>query len=69
MKKTAWYSGDVKPVRAGRYERKYDFSAQEDSFDFFDGRDWFLIFNDGSVSSGRAQTQDRPWRGLTKEAK
>jgi hypothetical protein len=62
MKKTDWYSGDVKPVRKGLYERKY--SVAQAMLDYWDGQRWRYGQRDMA-----ALNQHRAWRGLTAPSK
>ena len=64
-KVTPWFGGDVKPVRAGVYERKIPDSGT--AYWNFDGRHWnyggdSTPTNVGSI--GLAFNQNMPWRGL-----
>lgn len=60
--KTPWYPGSIKPVRVGSYERLYSMPGFRD---WWTGTHWVMWDAEGP----KAMTQDRPWRGLTKEQK
>lgn len=68
MKKTPWFDGSVKPCadRIGFYESLYDAGTltQQVWKDWWDGVLWRYGPNDWPCFG-----QNRPWRGLTKEAK
>lgn len=63
MKRTGWYGGYQKPVRAGEYERDY-WLSDDVLKDVWDNGVWVE-----SVTGWVCRHQHLPWRGLTKEAK
>lgn len=70
MRRTKWYSSEVKPVRYGVYERKlpdgrivctwWDNGWGCDAIYFLDAKWW---------RSGKSYYQSLPWRGLAQEQK
>ena len=75
MKLTRWYPGDVKPVRAGVYERSYGDNANPGinvGYAFFDGVDWFLrsrTKEDAITDKQKSRHKQLPWRGLAQDPK
>ena len=63
-KKTAWFPGDVRPVRIGVYETE----DSEPCFQFWSGNEWGHCA--GNVAAAvrlrkhRSAFQNNPWRGL-----
>jgi len=67
MKRTPWFSGDVKPARRGVYER--DFAGW---YSKWDGNSWYV--GDGRKNVAALERHQMPggcfqWRGLTERAK
>jgi hypothetical protein len=70
-KLTPWFSGDVKPVRAGPYEREYPMKGNLPDYSLWNGDAW-CYGRTGSVSNAAAETQispmqNLPWRGLASD--
>lgn len=70
---TPWFSGEVAPVHAGVYERRYHVGSS-DKFAKFDGRQWFCgcetvreAAAESVVSVFAVGDRDFDWRGLLKE--
>ena len=59
MKRTAWYSGDQKPVHIGCYERNYDGVIAKCY--------WDNVFFQHQFMACASPRQNLPWRGLVKE--
>ena len=73
MKKTAWFPGDVKPVRVGVYQQK-DWTGRRIGYQRWDGFDWFAWYTDAdrailSLTKTDAGYQNDPWRGLASDPK
>lgn len=75
-KLTPWYPAEVKPVRAGIYERNMgEYCAGR--YSYFDPNtglwygwaEWVLFAIDNYHKGYVSSLQDRPWRGLTEKAK
>lgn len=76
MKRTDWFDGEVKPVRAGVYERKYTVN-NEVYFAYWSGTKWYNArdtvkravdsYNWGLASY--TKLDHTKWRGLTSEQK
>lgn len=67
---TPWFSGEVKPKRAGVYERKiYNSTA----YWHFNGKSWTYggsSYPAGAVGGkGQSMDQHLPWRGLAADPK
>jgi hypothetical protein len=69
MKRTKWFSVDIKPVRRGWYEVNYDHAMR-----YWNGHEWQFQLMNGQLR--RAQTMmgigvllGAKWRGLTKPSK
>ena len=69
MKLTKWYSGDVKPVRKGFYERKCIASGWPGKYSFWDGEKWLSGTNHLSIPYKKIASchQQLPWRGVAKD--
>lgn len=68
MKRTPWFSGDVKPARPGVYEREYLFAGVK--FCLWSGREWKRPAETAAVAGTnrrRSFQQELYWRGLTKK--
>lgn len=65
-KLTPWFPGDVKPVRAGYYERDWDGDGNRFGLlsDYWDGRAWRNVYRHQVMAQARHSTQNLPWRGL-----
>lgn len=72
---TPWFPTDVKPVRVGVYETRFQLQVADWSFgySYWDGTRWANAA--GSVDSAHAirdwfdgAIQEKQWRGLTQEA-
>lgn len=69
MQLTPWFPGDLKPVRVGVYERKYD--TTQTAYCHFDGQNWrfgttSLHFASDAASKRLSNAQNLPWRGVMK---
>lgn len=75
MLRTPWFSGDLKPVRPGVYERMFStWTGRHDlvQFSYFDGNHWYLAGETVSdalnrMSLGATMSQSLPWRGVVRE--
>lgn len=75
MKLTNWIPGDVKPVRVGVYQRKYDQNSIASStwYCYWNGEFWGV--HGGTPKKAElnrgldSPTQNLPWRGLAEEPK
>lgn len=68
-KLTPWFPGTVKPVHEGVYQRDYG-DPIGTGFSRFDGRKWFLGFNDpeeAAASTIITTHPNLPWRGLAQD--
>lgn len=66
-KLTPWFSGKVKPVRDGVYERKYLISGAP--FCRYEKGRWYCPARTVSQAAKQSDTsllQDLPWRGVAK---
>lgn len=71
MKKTPWFSAEVRPVRRGVYERR--FPSGTIKFAKWDGRKWHTGYgvdplwaaSENNVSGYQCDFGDPDWRGLT----
>jgi hypothetical protein len=64
---TPWFPGDVKPARAGVYERKYGTFYEERGYSRWDGRHWYFRnsrINSAAIDPAISINQSRQWRGL-----
>jgi hypothetical protein len=70
---TNWYPADVKPVREGVYETMSPLFGDTKWFSRWNGHQWMDAFylnkEAAAATRYRAFDQDRPWRGLTEQAK
>lgn len=64
---TDWFPPEVKPVRVGWYQRKYDLEEEREFPDYWDGADWFVASKGGEIICKSASTH--PWRGLSRNPK
>lgn len=62
MKLTEWYPAEIKPVRAGLYQRDWEIQRLTELPDYFDGESW-RYYEAERGPFGR-QPNNRPWRGL-----
>jgi len=73
VKKTQWYSGDVKPVRIGVYEVQAAPSGKTVGFKFWNGARWsiFAFEKENAIAFKRHPSgfQGSVWRGLREKAK
>jgi hypothetical protein len=62
LKVTPWFTGDVKPVRPGPYERLYDEGTETEEvfMSRFDGEQWFY----DQCTNVPSAYQGLSWRGL-----
>ena len=68
MKLTTWFPGDVKPVRVGVYERKYNMSRFY-CYCYWDGEYWHVWAETPMVAEKAfliSALQNLPWRGALK---
>jgi hypothetical protein len=69
MKLTQWFSGDVKPVHIGVYERRLKFTTDV-YYSLWDGENWQWLYwtvKDAAASAGAPSAfQNLPWRGVLK---
>lgn len=67
-KHTPWFSGDIKPVHEGVYEKDVSYQGR---FQYWCGDYWcgWHETPDGAVRniSFKSQDQDSPWRGLAEK--
>lgn len=73
MQRTEWFSGSVKPVRAGVYERMYPAGKSGVvRYSYWSGEHWYTSGGTPSIATGAlyyddvAPRQALPWRGLVK---
>lgn len=65
MKLTDWFPGDVKPVHAGVYQRKYGTGSP--MYCFWTGYRWMygaLSREDAVKETWDSTQQELPWRGI-----
>jgi len=69
--KTDWYPYEIKPVRIGYYERKYQSAFNSSIPDYWDGEDWHhgVLVLDKLTYSERITEAEREWRGIKFECK
>lgn len=69
MKRTPWFKGNVRPVRAGPYERNYGSSKDLNvGMCYWNGK-WWSWSQENAVDAPdwmttKSAAQDKPWRGL-----
>lgn len=63
---TPWFPAEVKPVRAGWYQRKWEVPRLCNEPDYFDGLHWFHGYG-GDTPSTYVSSMDLRWRGLAKK--
>ena len=75
-KLTPWYPPEIKPVRAGVYERDMGeyYTGRYSYFSIATGlwygwAEWREFAIDNAKKGYVSSLQDRPWRGLTERAK
>lgn len=69
MKKTPWFPGDVKPVRAGVYERQFQHGLTF-PYSRWNGSYWCmsdLNCDDAGCQHEPSSSQFEPWRGLAEK--
>ena len=72
MKLTPWFSGTVKPVRVGAYERLYFREQLETRYSYWNGEEWSVwsILPSGAALAAEEKRisglQNLPWRGVMK---
>ena len=68
MKLTPWFSGDVKPVREGVYERQYNEDGSQ--YCYWNGKFWGLYATIPKIAvwlqNSSSADQNLPWRGVEK---
>lgn len=75
MNLTDWFSGSVKPVRKGVYQRMYTYGKSTQSqYCYWDGKFWYMGEPRADLAraygtspyNGLAPNQFLPWRGVLK---
>jgi len=69
---TAWFPGQIKPVRVGVYQQKNGFF--EIGYQRWDGLSWFYWFETPEMAArsdclASSMFQNDPWRGLASKPK
>ena len=69
MKLTKWIHGNIKPVRAGVYQRKYGYGFV--SYCYWDGDFWYWREETPALAEAcgdrLSSVQTLPWRGLAEK--